>query len=58
MTGWFASFMNHPATYLKTGWLQISVTNLIVICLMLLIFFLAIIIPFPGSDKPSQKSGK
>jgi hypothetical protein len=30
MTGWIADFMNHPATYLKSGWVQISVTNLIV----------------------------
>jgi len=47
MTGWFADFMNHPATYLKSGWLQISVTNLFVILLMLIIFTLAVVIPFP-----------
>ncbi len=47
MTGWFADFMNHPATYLKSGWFQISVTNLLVILLMLAIFALAIFLPFP-----------
>jgi hypothetical protein len=57
MTGWFAGFMDHSATYLKWGWLQISVSNLIVIILMLTIFTLAIVIPFP-SHKDDQKSGQ
>jgi hypothetical protein len=56
MTGWFSEFMNHHATYLKFGWLQISVTNLIVILLMLLIFTLAIVLPFPGSRDKEGKS--
>jgi len=46
--------MNHPATYLKTGWLQISVSNLIVIVLMLIIFALAVFVPFP-KDKEGHK---
>jgi hypothetical protein len=50
MTGWFSGFMNHHATYLKWGWFQISVSNLIVILLMLTIFGLAIVIPFPSHD--------
>ena len=55
MSGWFADFMNHPATYLVSGWLQISVTNLIVISLMLIIFLLAIVIPFPSGEKSITK---
>jgi hypothetical protein len=51
MTGWISGFMNHPATYLKSGWLQISVSNLIVIALMLAIFTLAVVAPFPGDKK-------
>ncbi|CAB4915477.1 unannotated protein [freshwater metagenome] len=51
MTGWFSSFMNHPATYLQSGWLQISVSNLLVILLMLAVFALAILLPFPGDRK-------
>jgi hypothetical protein len=51
MTGWISGFMNHPATYLKSGWLQISVSNLIVIVLMLTIFALAVVVPFPGDKK-------
>jgi hypothetical protein len=58
MTGWIADFMNHPATYLKSGWVQISVTNLIVISLMLIIFTLAIIIPFPHGKKKVPGSTK
>jgi len=55
MTGWISDFMNHPATYLKSGWLQISVTNLFVILLMLTIFALAVLIPFPKDEEESKK---
>jgi hypothetical protein len=55
MTGWISSFMNHPATYLKSGWLQISLSNLIVILLMFSIFALAVFLPFPGEKKESNK---
>ncbi|MEI6039534.1 MAG: hypothetical protein WCQ52_07600 [Actinomycetes bacterium] len=55
MTGWISDFMNHPATYLKSGWFQISVTNLVVIVLMLIIFALAVLIPFPKDHKESKK---
>lgn len=54
MTGWIADFMNHPATYLHSGWFQISVTNLLVILLMLAIFACAVLIPFP-KDKDGHK---
>jgi hypothetical protein len=39
--------LNDPATYLTWGWLSISVPNLIVILVMLLLFVLAILLPFP-----------
>ena len=39
--------MNHPGTYLHWGVIQISLANLAVIGLMLLVFVLAVIIPFP-----------
>ncbi len=39
--------MNDPATYLHLGWLSISVPNLIVIVVMLVVFALAIVLPFP-----------
>jgi hypothetical protein len=39
--------MNDPATYLTWGWLSISVPNLLVIVLMVVLFVLAIALPFP-----------
>ena len=56
MSGWISNFMNHPATYLKASWIQISVSNLIVILLMLSIFVLAILLPFP--NKHSDEDAK
>ncbi len=55
MTGWISDFMNRPATYLKSGWLQISVSNMLVILLMLTIFALAIYLPFPKGEDESQE---
>jgi hypothetical protein len=44
--------MSGQATYLSWGWLSISVPNLIVIVVMILLFVLAILLPFPkGRDK-------
>jgi len=39
--------MNDQATYLHVGWVSISVPNLIVIVVMLVVFVLAIVLPFP-----------
>jgi hypothetical protein len=36
-----------PATYLDWGWLSISVPNLVVILVMIVIFLLAVLLPFP-----------
>lgn len=44
-------FMNARAHYLDVGVLHISVANLIVILLMILIFILAVTMPFPGGRK-------
>jgi hypothetical protein len=40
--------MNHPGYYLHWGVIQISLANVIVIGLMLLVFGLALVLPFPG----------
>jgi hypothetical protein len=40
--------LNHPAHYVHWGWFQISVANLAVILLMLVVFVLALFVPFPG----------
>ena len=39
--------------YVNWGVVHISVTNLVIIALMLLVFVLALILPFPG-HRPSQ----
>ncbi len=39
--------LNHPGHYLHWGFLSISVANLVVICVMLVLFALAIAVPFP-----------
>ncbi len=50
----FGSLVNltGPGHYVHWGFIQLSVANLIVIGLMLLVFVLAIVIPFPrhGGD--------
>lgn len=47
-----AADLSGPATYLESGWLSISVPNLIVIVLMLVLFVLALVLPFPkGRDE-------
>jgi hypothetical protein len=48
--GWFpASLINldHPGHYVHWGFIQISVANLLLIGLMLVVFVLAIVLPFP-----------
>jgi len=44
--------MSDPATYVGWGWLSISTPNLIVILVMIVLFVLAIVLPFPnGRDR-------
>jgi hypothetical protein len=44
--------LNHPGHYLHWGVIQISVANLVVIILMLALFVLALLLPFPkGRDR-------
>jgi hypothetical protein len=44
--------LNKPGHYLHWGVISISVTNLVVIVLMLALFALAILVPFPKGRKP------
>lgn len=50
---WIVAFVNmdQPAHYLHWRWILISVPNLLVIVLMVVVFGLAIALPFPGSRK-------
>jgi len=38
--------LNHPATYVHWGFFQMSVSNLVVIVLMIVVFAAAIALPF------------
>ena len=43
--------LNGRPRYMHSGWFLISVANLVVILVMLAIFALALVVPFPGSKK-------
>jgi hypothetical protein len=43
--------LGHPASYVHSGWFELSVPNLVVIILMLIVFAAAIALPFPGSRR-------
>ena len=41
--------LNHPAHILEWSFIKLTVANVIVIGLMFVVFFAAILLPFPGS---------
>jgi hypothetical protein len=43
-----ASLLGGKPHYIHLGWFQISVANTVVIVLMIVVFVLAIVLPFPG----------
>lgn len=44
--------LNHPGHYLHWGVIQISVANLVVIGVMVVLFVVALLVPFPkGRDR-------
>jgi uncharacterized membrane protein len=43
-----ASILGGKPHYIHFGWFLISVANLVVIVLMIVVFVLAIVLPFPG----------
>ena len=43
--------MDSPATYLHWGFILISVPNLLVIVVMLVLFAIALVAPFPHHDE-------
>lgn len=43
--------MNAPAHYFHAGFILISAANLIVIVLMVMVFVLAVLLPFPGREE-------
>jgi len=50
--------MDQPAGYLHWGFILISWPNLLVIGLMLVLFALALILPFPGHGSSPEKERK
>jgi hypothetical protein len=47
--------LDHPARYLSRGWVSISVPNLVVIAIMLALFVLALVVPFPKGDHDEEE---
>jgi hypothetical protein len=52
------SAMDQPAGYLHWGFILISWPNLIVIGLMVVLFALALILPFPGHRSAAEEEKK
>ena len=42
-------------SYVHWGVIQISVTNLLIILAMIVLFVLAILLPFPGNRRPQDR---
>jgi uncharacterized membrane protein len=43
--------LDHPAHYIHWGWFQMSIANFVVVLLMVAVFVLAIVVPFPGARR-------
>jgi hypothetical protein len=50
-----AGLLSGPARYLHWGVIQISVTNFVIIVAMVVVFALALIVPFPGNGRLRQE---
>ena len=46
-----AMSLSGPGRYVSIGPIQISVANLVVICLMIVVFAVAIVLPFPRDKR-------
>ena len=49
--------LNHPAHYVHWHFIDLSVSNLLVVVAMIVVFVLAIVLPFPGRKATSSTSG-
>jgi hypothetical protein len=43
--------LNHPAHTVDWSFIHLSVANVVVIALMLVVFVLALVLPFPGAAR-------
>lgn len=50
--------LNHHATYVHWHFFQMSLSNVLVIVAMLIVFVLAILLPFPGGTGATRKRRK
>jgi hypothetical protein len=50
--------VDSPATYLHWGFILISVPNLLVIVAMIVLFALALIVPFPHAEETDDAAHK
>jgi hypothetical protein len=48
--------LNHPAHTVDWSFIHLSVANVVVIGLMLIVFALAIVLPFPGAARRRRSS--
>jgi hypothetical protein len=48
--------LNHHAPYVHVGFFQMSVSNIVVIVLMIIVFVAAILLPFPSHRAPGGSS--
>ena len=49
---------SEAGTYVHWGVIQISLSNLIIIGLMLVLFLLAILLPFPGNSRERESRNR
>jgi len=47
--------LNHHASYIHWHFIQLSVSNLVVVVAMLVVFAAAILLPFPGQDQERER---
>jgi hypothetical protein len=50
--------LNHPAKVVHWHFFQMSVANIVVIVLMFIVFFAAILLPFPGAAERRAARGQ
>ena len=48
-----------PGRYIQWGVIQISMANFTIICVMIVLFILAVVVPFPsGHDQKDEQEGR
>ncbi len=56
----YNNVVDTPATYIRLGFLLISIPNLLLLFTMFVLFVAALLLPFPGRDAPPsrERSGR